>query len=329
MDRDGELFEYWAHEASLLPTAHEPLWRWKKQNALAGDDPTVWGGIRNFHLDRKDVVDAIFDEIASRGPVQPSELSLRGGSKRDGWGWKWDLSKIAVENLFWTGRIAATHRGPGFERAYDIPERALPGHVLALPTPPEREARKELLRRSARHHGIGTGRCLIDYFRLPVVSSRPLLDELVEEGSLVKVDVPGWGSGLYLDPSARMPRRIAARALLSPFDPVVWERKRAEDLFDFRYRIEIYTPKEKRRYGYYVLPFLLGSSIVGRVDLKADRQASALLVQAAWGELGIDEAEVAAELAEELALMAAWLELERVVVKPVGDLSPALARAVR
>ena len=169
---------------------------------------------------------------------------------------------------------------------------------------------------------------MADYYRLRLPVARPLLEELVEDGSLARVDVAGWADGLYLDPNALQPRKISARALLSPFDPVVWERTRTEQLFGFHYRIEIYVPPEKRRYGYYVLPFLLGDSLVARVDLKADRKESALLVQASWAELGIDELEVAAELAEELALMASWLELDRVVVKPKGDLAATLAKVM-
>ena len=328
MDRNGELFEYWAHEASLLPSSSEPLFRWKKANALAGDDTTVWGGIRNFHVKKPEAVAAIHTEIATRGPIQPSDLSQRGGTRRSGWGWHWDDAKLAVENLFWTGRIAASHRGGGFERAYDLPERCLPAEVLAVPTPSDVDAQRELLLRAARSHGIGTAKCLADYYRLRLPVARPLLEELVEDGSLARVDVAGWADGLYLDPNALQPRKISARALLSPFDPVVWERTRTEQLFGFHYRIEIYVPPEKRRYGYYVLPFLLGDSLVARVDLKADRKESALLVQASWAELGIDELEVAAELAEELALMASWLELDRVVVKSKGDLAATLAKVM-
>jgi uncharacterized protein len=329
MDRDGELFEYWAHEAALVPSVKEPLFRWKKHNGLAGNDPTVWGGIRNFHLDRADVTDAVLAEIASRGPVAPSELSMYGGIKREGWGWHWNAAKIGVENLFWTGRIAAAFRGPGFERHYDVPERCFPAEVLATPTPPERDARKELLMQAARSHGVGTAKCLIDYHRQRPAQTRSLLDELVEEGRLVRVDVDGWGKGLFMDPDAKRPRRVGARALVSPFDSLVWERTRTERLFDFLYRIEIYVPQEKRQYGYYVLPFLLGETLVGRVDLKADRKESALLVQSAWGELGIDERDVAGELAEELSLMAGWLELDRVVVRRQGTLAGALRTALR
>ena len=327
MERTGELFEFWAHEASLLPIAHEPLFRWRKVNALAGDDPTVWGGIRNLHISKKELVDRVYAEIRDRGPVSPSELSMKGGKKRDGWGWHWDDAKIAVENLFWTGRIVAAGRSSSFERQYDLPERVLPLAVLARPLLSEHEARKELLRIAARAHGIGTARDLADYHRQNIPTTRPLIEELVEAGELVRASVPGWSDALLLEPSARIPRRVSARALLSPFDSLVWERTRTEQLFGFRYRIEIYVPKEKRIHGYYVLPFLLGESLVARVDLKADRKESSLLVQSAWGEVGIDERYVAGELAEELTLMAVWLGLERVVVMSRGDLHKPL-RAV-
>lgn len=329
MDNTGELFEYWVHEASLLPSWMEPLTRWKKQAALDGTDPSVWGGLRGFHQKNPEVVAAVFDEVAARGPVRPSELSMAGGKNRDGWGWHWDSAKLAVENLFWTGRLAAAHRSVGFERAYDLPERCFTPEIRGLPTPSEHDARKELLRIAARAHGIGTAKCLADYHRQKLPAVRPLLAELVEEGALTIVDVAGWGDGLYLDSTAKTPRIVPARALLSPFDPVVWERTRAEQLFGFRYRIEIYVPKEKRVHGYYVLPFLLGDELVGRVDLKSDRATSTLLVQSAWGEPGINEHDVAGELAEELRLMAGWLELESVRVVRRGDLAPALEKALR
>jgi uncharacterized protein len=328
MEQDREVFEYWSHEASLLPVGHEPLFRWKKSNALAGDDPTVWGGIRNLHIHKKELVDQVYSEIEARGPVAASQLSMKGGKKRDGWGWHWDDAKVAVENLFWTGRIVAAGRTSSFEREYDIPDRVLPAHVVGTPDLGETVARKELLLIAARAHGVGTAKCLADYHRQNIVSSRSLIAELVEEGRLHTVSVPGWKDVAYIEPSTRIPRRVNARALLSPFDSLIWERTRTEQLFGFRYRIEIYVPQEKRVHGYYVLPFLLGDQLVARVDLKADRKASVLLVQASWGELGIDETEVAHELAEELRLMATWLGLERVSVQPKGDLHRALKKAI-
>jgi uncharacterized protein len=328
MDDDGELFETWAHEASLMPSTMEPMLRYRKARALQGGDSKVWGGLRNLHLERTELVTSVYDEIVARGPVAPSALSGNRGKKREHWGWNWDEAKLGVENLFWTGRIACRRRGPSFEREYDVPERCLPAAVLATPTPNEHDARLELLRRAAKAHGIGTVRCFADYYRQSPKEARPLIDELAASGELVPVTVAGWPAPTWLWHEARVPRRVEARALLSPFDPVVWERTRAEQLFGFRYRIEIYVPKEKRVHGYYVLPFLLGDELVARVDLKADRASSTLLVQSAFGEIGIDEHHVAHELADELHAMAAWLRLDRIVVRPVGDLARELTAAV-
>ena len=330
MEADGELFEGWAHEASLLPVAHEPLFRWKKENIRNGTEEGVWGGIRRMRAEKPDFLALVLAEISARGPIAPSELSMRVGRTGDGWGWRWDEAKLAVETLFWGGEVAARRRvKSGFEREYDIPARMFPAAVLAQPTPTADEARKRLLRIAVRAHGIGTAKDLADYHRQNIPKARPLVEELADAGELIRVAVPGWTDKAFLDPEARQPRRISARALLSPFDSLIWERTRTEQLFGFRYRIEIYVPQPKRVHGYYVLPFLLGESLVDRVDLKADRKDSALLVQSAWGEIGIDEGHVAAELAEELALMADWLGLGRVEVRPKGDLYGPLRQAVR
>ncbi len=329
MEADGELFEGWAHEASLLPVAHEPLFRWKKENIRNGTEEGVWGGIRRMRAEKPDFLALVLAEISARGPIAPSELSMRVGRTGDGWGWRWDEAKLAVETLFWGGEVAARRRvKSGFEREYDIPARMFPAAVLAQPTPAADEARKRLLRIAARAHGIGTAKDLADYHRQNIPKARPLVEELADAGELIRVAVPGWTDRAFLDPNARQPRRITARALLSPFDSLIWERTRTEQLFGFRYRIEIYVPQPKRVHGYYVLPFLLGESLVARVDLKADRKDSVLLVQAAWGEIGIDERHVAAELAEELALMADWLGLGRVEVRSRGDLHGPLGKAV-
>ena len=330
MEADGELFEGWAHEASLLPVAHEPLFRWKKESIRNGTEEGVWGGIRRMRTEKPDFLALVLAEISARGPIAPSELSMRVGRTGDGWGWRWDEAKLAVETLFWGGEVAARRRvKSGFEREYDIPARMFPAAVLAQPTPTADEARKRLLRIAVRAHGIGTAKDLADYHRQNIPKARPLVEELADAGELIRVAVPGWTDKAFLDPKARQPRRVSARALLSPFDSLIWERTRTEQLFGFRYRIEIYVPQPKRVHGYYVLPFLLGESLVARVDLKADRKDSALLVQSAWGEIGIDERQVAAELAEELALMADWLGLGRVEVRSRGDLHGPLGKAVR
>ncbi len=316
--RAGELFEYWVHEASHVPTSQYPLYRW----AMEGHPR--WKGFRRFAAERAEFVAAVLDRVRHDGPLVASDLEARVGPK-SAW-WDWDDGKLALEHLFRTGAVAATRRESDFARVYDLPERVLPAEVLDAPVPDELDAKKELLVLAAKYHGVGTAADLADYHRLS--HTRKLLAELVEDGRLLEVDVEGWTRRGYLHPDAVIPRRIDARALLSPFDPVVWNRDRAERVFGFRYRIEIYVPKPKRQYGYYVLPFLLGDDLVGRVDLKADRANRTLLVQSAWGEPGIREAEAARELAAELASMAGWLGLDRVEVVGLGDLSPALAKAV-
>ncbi len=324
MEADGELFEYWAHEASLLPVHHEPLFRWKKEQVRSGAYK-VWGGIAKLRAEQPQFLESVLQEVAKRGPVAASELSMRIGQVGDHWGWRWDDAKTAIEALFWGGEVAGRRR-PNFERDYTVPAHRFPAHILERPALDEREARLELLRIAARCMGIGSARDLADYHRLNVSAARPLIAELVERGELIEVEVEGWRDKVLLGPEAKVPRRVDARALLSPFDSLIWERSRTEHLFGMRYRIEIYVPQPKRVHGYYVLPFLLGEELVARVDLKADRHASALLVQAAWGEPGIDEVRVSIELAQELAVMAEWLGLEKVVVKPKGDLYPALAK---
>jgi uncharacterized protein YcaQ len=288
--------------------------------------PHRWKAMERFRRERPGFLEEVYDQVAANGPVTAGDLRQRTGAK--GSWWDWDDGKIALEALFHEGRITARRRPTDFARLYDVTERVIPAEVLARPAAPEHDARKELLALAARYHGVGTLADLADYHRQRVTVCRPLAAELVEEGRLVPVTVEGWDQPAFADPGAAVPRRVAARALLSPFDPVVWYRARAERLFDFHYRIEIYVPEPKRRFGYYVLPFLLGDELVGRVDLKADRPSRTLLVQSAWGEPGIDEVEVAHELAQELVSMAGWLRLERVVVAARGDLSPALARAV-
>ncbi len=285
-----------------------------------------WGHMQWVQRDLPDYVAAVLEEVRARGPIAASELT-DGGAKSGPW-WGWSKGKAALERLFWAGEITSAGRGPNFERRYDMPERVLPAEVLALPTPSTDDAHRQLLLRAARHHGVGTARDLADYFRIKIPTARPRLHELVEAGELVPVQVGHWKEVAYLHPQAKRPRRVNAHALLSPFDSLIWERSRAERLFGVRIRIELYTPPAKRTHGYYVLPFLLGDAIVARVDLKADRQSSRLLVQAAYTEDGHGD-EVAAPLAEELRSMAMWLGLDAVEVKSRGDLAPALQTLFR
>jgi hypothetical protein len=319
---DGELFEYWGHEASLLPTELFPLFRWRMD--AAGAKAAGWNGLIRLANERPDYVEAVYEEVRERGLLSAAELDDPGDKSGPWWGWR--HGKQALEYLFWSGRLSARRR-PSFERTYDVTERLIPPAWFDAPVPTKADAHKELLVRAAVSMGVATASDLADYFRLNVPTSRPLVAELVDEGRLLPATVEGWKHPAFVHPDAATPRRIDARALLSPFDSLVWERSRTERLFDFTYRLEIYTPQPKRVYGYYVLPFLLGDALVARVDLKAERALGALRVRGAFLEPGYDPFAVAEALREELVLLAGWLSLEHLAVDDHGDLAPAL-RAV-
>ncbi|CAN7208103.1 winged helix-turn-helix domain-containing protein [Phenylobacterium sp. LjRoot219] len=318
-----ELFEYWGHEASLLPLASQPLLRWRM--ADAHDGVGVWRGIARYLREHRPQVDRALAQIRDRGPLAASELEL--GIKGNGGWWGWSEGKRALECLFWTGELTAATRRGTFERVYGLPERVLPRAVLETPTPDRDAAQRGLLRIAAGALGVATERDLRDYFRMSVAETRARLAELVEAGELQPVAVQGWREPAYLDPAARKPRRIAAAALLSPFDNAIWFRERTERMFGVRVRLEIYTPAAKRTHGYYVLPFLEGDALTARVDLKAERKAGVLRVQASHAEPWATP-ETPARLASELKLMAGWLGLATVAVEPRGDLAEALAGEV-
>jgi len=317
------LFEYWGHEASLMPMAMQPLFRWRMEEMRAGQ--TGWSGLVNFGRERRDYIDGVLEEIAKRGPVTGGDFA-EGPRGAPGW-WEWSNGKRALEWLFWAGFITTRTRR-GFERVYDLTERVIPAAIANAPTPSPEEAQRALLLIAAQAMGVATEADLRDYFRMSVAGTRTRLAELVEDGALEPVEVKGWRQPAFLHPKARMPRRIEAQALLSPFDNLIWARDRTERLFGCKVRLEIYTPAHKREHGYYVLPFLQGDAITARVDLKADRQAGVLLVQSAHLEPFALEGEVAPALASELRLMAGWLGLNRVVVAAKGELAPELAAAV-
>jgi uncharacterized protein YcaQ len=303
---ERRLFEYWGHEASLLPLDLQPLLRWRMARAERGE--SGWASMRAFASERRGEADAILARIRGEGPLAASDFAE--GKSRSGW-WEWGATKRALEWLFLAGHVTTRTRRGSFERVYDLTERVIPPEVLALPTPDEAEAHRGLLFRAARALGVASAGELRDYFRLKPEPARAAIADLVEEGALAKVEIEGIPGPYYLDPAAHRPRRIAGQALLAPFDPLVWERARTERLFGFRYRIEIYTPAEKRVHGYYVLPFLMDEKLVARVDLKADRAASRLLVQRVSFE-PVAPSGTRDRLHAELELMAGWLGLDRV-----------------
>jgi uncharacterized protein YcaQ len=314
------LVEYWAHVAAFMPV---DLWpHMQHRMRLYRDRGHPWMAGVDFGL-----ASSLLGELSDRGRRTARDLDDGLPRDKQHWGWNWSEAKKALEYLFLAGEVAVAGRNPQFERVYDLPERVVPSAVLAMPTPSDADAHRVLVRRAAISHGVATARDLRDYYRMPVAHVGPAIGSLVEDGELVAVSVEGQ-SGYYLHRDARMPRRVDARALLSPFDPLVWERARTEALFDFFYRIEIYVPEHKRVHGYYVLPFLLGDRIVARVDLKADRRGGLLHVHAAYSEPGAPGT-TAEELAVELRALADWLGLSEVAVANRGDLSAALRSALR
>jgi uncharacterized protein YcaQ len=322
---DRLLFEYWGHEASLLPVESYPLFRWRMDDARQGVG--TWGRLKRYATSHQELVKSSLDQIRERGPLGASELTDAGKSQGSWWGWS--QGKEILEWLFWIGDLT-TGRRRNFERLYDLPERVLPESVRNTPVPSREHAQRELMMIGARAMGVGTARDLRDYFRLPAKEAATRLTELVEEGKLVPVSVEGWKQQGYLHHEAKIPRasKVAdVAALLSPFDSLIWERQRTERLFDFHFRLEIYTPSHKRVHGYYVLPLLLGERVVGRVDLKSDRQSGLLQVKGGSVEPGITPARVVEPLAKQLSELAAWLGLENYsVTSRKGELMRALKK---
>ena len=299
-----KLFEYWGHEAAHLPVELHPLFRWKMEAARLGK-AKHWG-LTSFYDDNKAFVKRMLKHVEKNGPTTSRELSTR--TEKKGTWWDWDEAKVALEYLFLTGQLMSRGRGTDFARIYDTPERVLPEDVLNAPTPSEHDARKQLLVRSAIAQGVAAASDLADYYRQKPATVKPLIAELVEEGELRVVAVDGWTEKAFIHRGAKLPKQLHATALLSPFDSLVWCRPRNERLFNFHYRIEIYTPKEKRKFGYYVLPFMMNGEMVGRVDLKADRANSKLLVHSVHTEKGVKRSTINDALNNELRTMASWLD---------------------
>jgi uncharacterized protein YcaQ len=315
------LWEYWGHQASLAPVELEPYLRWRMARARQ----EAWAGVRSIVTERPELIAWVLDEVRDKGPVTAADIET-DQPKRDNWGWNWSDTKRALAYMFHSGQIAAARRTASFARLYDLPERVLPAAVLNTPTPAEPDAMRSLVQIAARALGVATEVELRDYFRMSAVATRRAVAELVEAGELRPLTVQGWRLPAYLHRDARLPRKVRAATVVSPFDPLVWERTRSERLFGFRYRIGIYTRADARIDGYYVLPFLLGDQIVARVDLKADRKAGILKVPGAWLEPGHSAAEVAEPLATALTEVAAWLGLADVGPVEKGDLGRAARR---
>lgn len=312
-----KLFETWAHEASILPVESFPLLRWAMMRRESVTD--------EIERKRPGYIQSIIDEITDRGPLSASQLS-DPGAKSGAW-WGWGYGKLTMEWLFRTGRLGIAGRR-NFERSYDLIERVIPAKVLQAPVIEEGHAKSQLLLMAAKALGVGTARDLADYFRLKLTDCKPHMSELIHSGELVEVTVDGAPKPYYIHRSVKVPANLDAAALLSPFDPIVWERRRTEELFGMHYRIEIYTPEPKRIYGYYVLPFLMGEKLVARVDLKSDRAASKLLVRGAFAEETENKTKIAERLISELDKMADWLGLhEGLVFTAKGDLGKVLAKS--
>ena len=309
-------FEQWGHMASVMPIEHFGLLRHRWQGK------PHW--VSELAAAHPNALDSVLDHVRARGALTISDIEDRG-ERRGPW-WGYGPEKLALEAHFHRGTLAAS-RTPTFSRVYSLPELVFPPELLNEPPMPTPAAQRELLRMAAGAHGIGTARDLADYFRIPLSQARPRLGELVDDGNLTPVAVEGWKEPAFVLATAAVPPPVKARALLSPFDPVVWDRARTERLFGFTYRIEIYTPKPKRIFGYYVMPFLLGNRLVGRVDLKANRNERTLEVFGSYLERGEQPQAVATALADELRDLATWLGLDAVRVHERGDLAASLPAA--
>ena len=320
--RPRRLFEYWAHEAALVDVN---LWQAFQFRMESG--ARMWGNMARIIREKPEFVAWVLEEVRAKGPLTAREIEHDAPRDKDNWGWNWSEVKMALEYLFYKGQVTAARRNSAFERVYDLPERVIPQAQLDAEPLDSRQAHRVLVSHAAQALGVGTAQCLRDYFRMAPEPTKVAIDDLVASGELIPTTITGWKRPAYLHRDAARPRKVTARALLSPFDPLVFERTRTEQLFDFRYRIEIYVPAEKRVHGYYVLPFLLGDRLVARVDLKADRQAGTLVVHGAWVESHAPE-ETADELAAELRLMAGWLGLETVAPPAKGDLAGELTKSL-
>jgi hypothetical protein len=321
--RSGEFTEQWAHEASIIPVSTWPLLR----HRMLVSRFRPWGFERVMQ-ENPEYTEWVLEQVRERGPLGADSLPAPDGvARRIPGAWVGTVPRAVLEAHFLRGLLAVVERRSDFSRVFDLAERRIAAEHHTREMDPA-EADRELLRIAARAHAVGTAKDLADYFRMPVMTARPRLAELVAAGELRTVNVEGWREAAYLHPRAELPTRVDAASLLSPFDPLIWTRPRVARLFGFDYRVEIFVPPEQRRWGFYVLPFLLGDRLVARVDLKTDRAARRLDVQGAWVEDGVEAVAVAEALAKELRTLTRWLGLEAVGVGKRGGLAARLRRAV-
>jgi uncharacterized protein len=316
------MFEYWGHEASLLPVELYPLMRWRMRNGRH------WPGVMRIANERPDLARWVREEIEANGPLTAAQMEADVPKPTGNWGWNWSDVKILLEYQFLRGEVLVAARDSQFARMYDLPERVIPKHILDMPAPPDEEAHRQLTSIASRALGVANDAEIRDYFRMSAKDTRAAIAALVDAGELTPVTIEGSKGVSYLHRDARIPRRSTASTLVSPFDPIAWHRPRTERLFDFFYRIEIYVPAHKRVHGYYVLPFLLGDRFAARVDLKADRPAGALRVPAVFAEPGAPPHTPEA-LAAELWRMAGWLGLNKIAAPVAGDLAEPVATALK
>ena len=315
--RSGEMFEYWGHEASLIPSGHHRLFRWQMERGAN------WKAMTRLQEKEPGYIEDVLNQVRERGPIQTKELD-DPGERIGRTMWNWNTGKLALEILFIEGRITCADR-PNFTRMYDICDRVIPREHLDAPDMSREEAQTTLLDLAARAMGVASADDLGDYYRIRMPEIRPLVDRMAKSGRLIEVNVEGWDKTGYLHPDAVLPRSASGTALLSPFDNLIWYRPRVERLWNFRYRIEIYVPEPQRIYGYYVLPFMLDGQLVGRVDLKTDRQAGSLRVKGAFAEPNVDKPAVGRALYDELELVANWLGMDDIEIVDNGDLAPHLS----
>jgi uncharacterized protein YcaQ len=301
------LFEYWGHEASLLPMSLHPLLRWRMRRAAAGQG--IYRQLAEFGHQQQPLIRQVLQTVREHGALGAGSLGKRA-QKAGPW-WDWSAEKQALEWLFAAGEVTVASRR-GFERLYDLPDRVLPGAILNQPEPDELAAQRQLLLHAARAMGLATEQDLRDYFRMDTTDTRLRLGELAETGELQQVQVEGWRHTAWCPGELKVPRGLKPTALLSPFDSLIWARERTERLFGFRYRLELYTPAAKRVYGYYVLPFLYAGQLVGRVDLRAERAHGRLAVHAVHEEALGMSTEALVALGRQLRTLADWLGLERI-----------------